>query len=392
MKALLIGSSFSAAPIFEAMRALGAQITVIGRDPDDPCHIYADESIYEDYSNSEALLAACQASDFDCIVPSCNDYAYMAATFVADKLGYPGFDTLDVAHILHTKDAYREKLKELSIPSPIKFGEFTPDNRVDVSQIAMPAIVKPVDSFSGRGVSVVHKKTDLEPAIQDAFGSSRQKRVLIEQFVEGTLHSHTAFVSNGEIFWHEFADEYCEVYPYAVDRSIFPSALPEKIKKQVHGSICRLVSDLKPNDGLMHTQFISSGEEYWVIECMRRCPGDLYGHKIELSCGIDYAKYYAMPFLGLPYDTLEVMPEAIGRVERRILTVPKKQPLFSVAFKNAGDNLEYIPLKTSGEELEKAPYDKAGILFSVSNGEDTSELLTEVDSLGYGFSRTQNLV
>lgn len=363
MKVLLVGSSFSAAPIFHALRPEATHITVVGKKPDEPCHAFADASVFEDYSDREVLLDICQKGSFDAVVPSCNDYAYMAATYVADKLGYPGYDTMQTAEILHTKDAYRAKLKALSIASPVKYGEFTRSSWQGTLDAAVPLIVKPVDSFSGRGVEVVRDVEKLDNAVQKAFRFSKQKRMLIEQFVEGRLYSHTAFVADGSIFWHEFADEFCDAYPFAVDRSVFPSSLPYHITSEVHASVSRLVDDLAVNDGLMHTQFIANDSSFWIIECMRRCPGDLYGHQIELACGIDYARFYAIPYLGLSYDRDMTLPPAHWRVERRIVAASSAQPFFSVALTGEGSEIEFVPLKESGIELDRAPFDKAGVVF-----------------------------
>ena len=386
MKVLLIGSSFSAAPIFFVLRNLGAHISVVGRDPSDPCHAYADQSIFEDYSDREALLAVCEEEAFDYIVPSCNDYAYMAAIHVADKLGYPGFDNPEVARALHTKDAYRSLLQDLGIPSPQMYGELSAGMDVKSMDVRMPAILKPVDSFSGRGVQIVQKAEDLDSALASALSASREKRAIVEQFVDGRLYSHTGFISDGRIFWHEFVDEFCEVYPFAVDRSRFPSDLPREMKSRVHKGICRLVEKLQLCDGLIHTQFIANEDSFFLIECMRRCPGDLYGHQMELACGIDYASLYTLPFVGKLYDTTTALPVPHQAVERRVVAADSSFPFFGLEISELGAPAEFIPLKGSGEMFEAAPFDKAGIFFysyPLGSLEEKEAICLHATPLGY---------
>ena len=55
--ALLVGSSFSAIPLFFALKRRGLRVEVCGNLPGDPCHQYADASHAIDYSDREALLA-----------------------------------------------------------------------------------------------------------------------------------------------------------------------------------------------------------------------------------------------------------------------------------------------------------------------------------------------
>ena len=105
--ALLVGSSFSAIPLFFALKRRGLRVEVCGNLPGDPCHQYADASHAIDYSDREALLAVARGGRFDYLVPSCNDYAYLASTWVAAQLGFPGFDPVDMAMMMHTKHRFR---------------------------------------------------------------------------------------------------------------------------------------------------------------------------------------------------------------------------------------------------------------------------------------------
>lgn len=385
MRVLLVGSSFSAAPLLFILKKAGAQVTVIGRDPGDPCHIHADESIIADYSDRDSLLNICARERYDYIVPSCNDYAYMAATYVASHLGYPGYDAIDTAVVLHTKDAYRSLLEKLHIPSPRKYCELSPDVALTRIEVPTPAILKPVDSFSGRGVEIIQNADEIEAAARRAFAASRAKRAVVEQFVEGQLHSHTAFIASGRIWWHDFVDEYCEVYPFAVDRSRYPSTLSAEMKRKVNESICTLVANLKLSDGLIHTQFISDAKAFYIIESMRRCPGDLYGHQMKLAAGMDYAALYVAPFINRNYDVTATLPTPSVAVERLVLTVDQARPFFGLTLPLTLASAEFIPLKNSGEVLRESPIDKAGILFYTYPSEAFSEMdrVSRPSPIGY---------
>ncbi len=362
MDVLLIGSSFSAMPMLFDLKKRGARVIVVGKHQTDPCHAYGDASIYIDYSDPDALLNVCRAHDFAGIVPSCNDYAYVAAAKVAAKLGYKGFDSVEITEILHEKDRFRQFCTTINVPTPQLLDEVTHTNHVHTYDIDVPVLVKPVDSFSGRGIEKVHHPETLPNAIQRALTQSRAGRAVLEEFVEGRLHSHTAFVANGQVVWHDMVDEFCEVYPYQVDRSTYPSRLPQSMRTSVHNSVCALVRALDMADGLLHTQFIAAQEQFWIIECMRRCPGDLYGHHFYFAEGRDYAHAYVSPFLGIAPKPPKAT-KVLRWVERRVISVKDAHPMFGVAFKTHGRPATFIPLKQSGESLGAAPFDKAGILF-----------------------------
>lgn len=371
MRVLLIGSSFSAMPMLTALRAAGMHVTTMGKHDGDPCHAHSDDAIHEDYSDQEALLQACMRNDFDFIVPTCNDYSYISASHVAGKMGYPGFDGPDVTDILHVKNHFRAFCNEISVPVPQIYNEISRGQPIGVTEFTGNALVKPVDSFSGRGISLVGSAAEAIEAAENAFRMSRTHAAVIEQFVDGSLHSHTAFIADKKIVWHEFVDEFCEVYPYQVDRSLYPSRLSSEQRKAVNAAMETVVSALQLCDGLLHTQFIASDDEFWIIECMRRCPGDLYGLQFALSFGFHYENAYLCGFLG----SSPAVPQAVDArvpVERRVISVEREMPFFAAGIRADRREVIFVPLKESGQSLGPAPFDKAGILFLTgeSDGED----------------------
>ena len=363
MNVLLLGSSFSALPILMNLKKRGANVTVAGKYIHDPCHVHTHSSVYVDYSDHESLSEVCRNGTFDAIVPSCNDYAYLAAAQMAEKFGFPGFDDLVTTKIVHEKNSFRQLCATINIPAPQVFSDVTdPDDLVNFPNINGAILVKPVDSFSGRGVRRIDDIKELNSAITHALTESRIKRAVIEEFVSGSLHSHTAFVSAGKIVWYELVDEFCEVYPYQVDRSTYPSILSEAARTTVTEIVSKIVKELQLVDGLLHTQFIMSGEKFWIIECMRRCPGDLYGYHFQLGDGIDYVHQYVSPFLGVAPEA-PTATKSKTRVERQIISVSEQQLFFGATTQVRDQRTTFIPLKESGQLLGTAPFDKAGIVF-----------------------------
>lgn len=361
-RALLVGSSFSAAPIFFLLKKRGLHVSVCGSLETDPCHQYADASFYIDYSDREALLSLVESEKFDYVVPSCNDYSYMSCAWFAERLGYPGFDNFDVATIIHTKNEFRRITQQYDIPAP-RANRQQGDLPVDVSGLEYPLLVKPTDSFSGRGVTKVLDASKLSVAVDTARQASRSGEVVLEEFVDGALYSHSAFIHNREIVVDFFVDEFCSVYSYQVDCSNHPSRLVSGMQSKIRATMTQLIKRLDLQDGLLHTQFIANSEQYWIIECMRRCPGDLYGSLIERSTGTAYMDYFVRPFLGevIHHDAKLVSYKPIGRH-----TISVQNPVSTYTFSQSipALNVHITPLKNSGERLKEAPFDKLAILFA----------------------------
>lgn len=368
-KALLVGSSFSAVPIFFALKNHGIHVSVCGNVKSDPCHQYADASIYIDYSSPDELMREVEKGNFDYLVPTCNDYSYMSCALVAEKHGFPGFDRYDLASIIHTKSKFRQVTEKYSLPVP-KFVKHRIGQVINTEKLCFPLLVKPVDSFSGRGISKIMNSEELPLAVQDAFQASRSGELVLEECVDGTLHSHSAFIENQNIVLDFFVDEFCATYPYQVNCSNHPSALSLGMKEVVREVIQQMVSVLQLNDGLLHTQIIVNGSKFWIIECMRRCPGDLYGSLISFSTGIEYAGLFIRPFLNmkLPSITKRNTVKYFGRH-----TISIMEPLIYFSFSQhiPAEAVEIVALKESGAILNVAPFDKLAILFAEFKDRET---------------------
>lgn len=315
-----------------------------------------------------------KSEKFDYIVPTCNDYSYMSCAWFANQLGYLGFDNLDVATIIHTKSEFRRITQQHGIPAPLAVRHKL-DTPLDISNLTYPLLVKPIDSFSGRGVTKVQDISQLDAAVDTALKASRSREIVLEEFVDGSLHSHSAFIQNSKIITDFFVDEFCTVYPYQVDCSNHPSRLTTALQGLVRATITRLIQQLDLQDGLLHTQFIVKNDNYWIIECMRRCPGDLFGSLIERSTAIPYIDYFVRPFLGeviLP-ETKKVAHKPIGRH-----TISVRKPLSNYTFSQCipSTKVHITPLKNSGECLKAAPFDKLAILFAEYPDESTMLELT----------------
>ena len=337
-------------------------VSVCGVRKEDPCHQYADASFNIDYSDREKLLRLVESEKFDYVVPTCNDYSYMSCAWVAERLGHPGFDNFEVALIIHTKNEFRRITQHYDVPAP-RANRSEANQPADTIGLKYPLLVKPIDSFSGRGVTKVMDASGLKEAITVARRESRSSAIVLEEFVDGALYSHSAFIHNREISVDFFVDEFCTVYPYQVNCSNHPSRLTITMQNAVRSTIEGLVKKLNLQDGLLHTQFIANSEQYWIIECMRRCPGDLYGSLIERSTGISYMDLFVRPFLGeiISSDVRSTKNKPTGR---HTISVQKPMSVYSFSHNIPAIHVHITPLKSSGESLMAAPFDKLAILFA----------------------------
>jgi biotin carboxylase len=354
---LLCDAAFSAMPILAALRRRGFRVAVCGSRENDPGHAVADVSLVLDYSNRERLLSTVRSERFDFLVPGCTDVSYLSCARIAAELGLPGYDSWEVARAIHRKDEFRQISRKHGFPVP----RWTSSVR-EASELRFPILVKPSDSFSGRGIVKVHDPLHLAEAIERSRSQSREQSVVFEEFVSGNLYSHSAFVAAGRIVADFFVNEYCTVYPYQVNSSHVAVDLDTCIVRDVRKWLEAFAAILNIADGLVHTQFISDGASFWLIEVTRRCPGDLYSQLIERATGRNHADMYAVSFCNAAIVETPAQ-EGTRFVSRHTVSVERECTFLSCCLAVADARVSFVPLKKTGEKLHAAPADRAGIYF-----------------------------
>lgn len=354
---LLCDANFCILPILHNLKSKDYCLSVVGSKLDDPGHALADKSVNIDYTDVELLYKHVTENHYDGIIPGCNDRSYLSLAYIAEKAGFKGFDSYETVLIIHYKNRFRTYAESKNYPIP---KAITNLNQID--KLQFPVLVKPIDSFSGKGINKVYDIKDLEVSWEEAKKFSNSGLVVAEEFVEGKLYSHSAFIKNKKIIVDFFVDEYCTVYPFQVNSSNVASFLNEKIQEELRNWTEQFAQDLDLCDGLIHTQFLSDNKQFYLIEVARRCPGDLYSELIHKSTGINYAELYSLPFCGL------ALPDSIEKkdtkfISRHTVSVDTDCVFISSSINIDNARIQNIQLKNSGQKMKAAPFDKSGIYF-----------------------------
>ncbi|MCU7876052.1 MAG: hypothetical protein KZQ84_04480 [Candidatus Thiodiazotropha sp. (ex Lucinoma borealis)] len=380
-RTLLVDTNRAAVPIYHALRDRGHEVWVVGGKPTETLAKLASNYVQLDYSDTKRLAAFVDEMAFDYLVPGCTDLSYRVCAEI-NHGRFPGIDTPSNTSAINIKSAFREVASDLELPMP---RVLSPEQAAEVEAV----IVKPVDSFSGRGVTVLNGATHskLNQAFKTAREASKSGDVIIEEYITGQLFSHSAFIWSGEVVADFIVQEDCAINPFTVDVSRVVEGFSLKILKSIREGACRLLSKLTLSNGLVHTQFIAHGNRYWIIETTRRCPGDIYSLLIEFSTGYPYAASYAAPFIGEAPHSREDC-DLVERITRHTVTSKQGASLWGFQFSVPVDIRLFVPLATSGDFIEASPYGRAGIFFFRSSSDEEQKKLYRdiLDGNLYSFS------
>ncbi len=366
MKVLLLDTAFAAAPIYDALLAAGHEVWVMGNRPLDLLAQRAqDRWIEQDYSDVIAVEAHVCDGRFSKVIPGCTDVSIATCADLSVMQGR--MDDKETNTAISNKARFREITARIGMRAPTVV---TPATLPSTGRV----ICKPVDSFSGRGISIFEASEQgaMERAMHIAEAVSPSGRCVIETFVEGQLHSCTGFLEGGRLIDTFYVIEGASSNPFAVDTSYVTDAVPLAVRVELEKGLETLAAELMLAEGLLHTQFLLAKDGAYVVEVSRRCPGDLYSLLIEFSTGYPYAARYASFFVG------ERITTSMGRrryILRHTVTSDSDSIYAGLKLDRSLPVHSFFSLQAMGQELLSRQGNRAGIIFCEAADNEALALL-----------------
>ena len=355
-KVLLVDTNFSSVPMVSHLRGAGHDVWICGGNPQ-AFMAKADPNYIElNYADTAALARLVEHHGFEVLVPGCTDVSYLSCARINDHGRFKGIDPWDTTVKLHNKSRFRAVCEELGLSSPRTYTE-------DAAPTT-PLIVKPVDGYSGRGITVLQtpSASSLKAAVEQARLASKDGHAVIEDHVSGQLHSYSCFLHHQRVVACWTVIEHGSANPFVVDTSHVLDNEEPALTQALTLEVEHLAAALQLKDGLLHGQFIRTRNGFVWVEMTRRCPGDLYSQLIELSTGYRYAANYAKAFL---CDTLDRVMEhrPPQPVLRHTVSVPAPLTLDHVEYLLPLRVARWVPLSSHGDRLQASPAGRIGVMF-----------------------------
>jgi hypothetical protein len=358
IKVLLLDTNISSYPIYKYLISLNFDVYVVGSNQTDFLAKICEKYFHLDYSKHDILLEYIKVNKFKFIIPGCNDISYLALSRIGQYYKVYGVDNIETSLKLFDKSLFKELAIELNINVPRVYD-------INDFKFRDNIIIKPVDSFSGRGISVIINNSDLKNLnyyIENAKKYSSNGKILIEDYINGDLYSHSAFIKNGLISNDFIIKEFCNVYKYAVDLSWLDKKFPNRLLAKIRYSIELIIKKLNLVDGLIHTQFILKENDIWILEITRRCPGDLYSRLIELSTNFFYNEEYTNNFINIQ-NSSKHFSVFNNTLFRQTISTSDNIYFNGLIFNSKVKIQEIYPITSIGTYLSNKNFSKVAIMF-----------------------------
>ena len=310
---MLGGSIYQTYAIKEAVK-LGYYVITCDYLPGNPGHKFAHEYHNVSTTDKEAVLALARDLKVDGVVAYASDPAAPTAAYVCEKLGLPTSPFRSV-EILSKKHLFRKYLAEngFNVPKANSYTRLEEAER-DLKNFHLPVMVKPVDSSGSKGVNKLTDPSQLKHFFEDAMSYSRDKIVLIEEFIvkAGPQISGDAFSVDGKLVFHCLGNEF---YSTKVDKDFaplgecWPTVMPQEVIDTLAQDLQQLISSLGMRSNAYNVEAIYGDDgKIYILELGARSGGSLIPQVTALATGVDMVPYVIKAAMGEDCSDLQMAP------------------------------------------------------------------------------------
>lgn len=291
-KLIIIGASNLQLPLILKAKEMGLETHVFAWEEGAVGRVHSDFFYPISIIEKEEILKEAVKIKPSGIISIASDLATITVNYIANKLNLIG-NSLECNKVTTDKYLMRERLSSNNIRCP-KFTKSENINEIQrIFNYKFPLIVKPTDRSGSRGVTKVNNVTELSEAIERAKDNSFNKKIIVEEFIEGSEISVEMISWAGAHSFLQITDKETTGSPYFVETGQHqPSKFTGEIKNVIISTVSNSLNALKVLFGASHSELlITKNNEIYIVEIGARMGGDFIGsHLVELSTGFDFVK------------------------------------------------------------------------------------------------------
>lgn len=294
MKRLLVlAAGILQVPIIKRAHEMGYYIIAVDEDPNACGFKYADKAICINITSEEDMLKVACEEQIDGVIHPCSEVAMAVMGRINDELGLSGVSKEQAIRATN-KHLMRLAFEEGKAPNPKSFLASSTEDAWNhfCNDFDTNAILKPSRNSGSRGIAKIEKGISLgrfTELYDVALNESRDKSVLIEQFIEGPEFSVEIVVWNHQINVLTVTDKKTTGAPHFVELGHNqPSCYCEETVTIVKNTAIAGVKALGVNACACHAEVKVQNGKAYLMEIGARLGGDFISTVLtKLSTGID---------------------------------------------------------------------------------------------------------
>ena len=310
-KLMILGASYSQLPLYEAARQLGAATVAASTPGDWPGFDVADESVYADITDPEAILAAAQEKGIDGIATCCLDAGVRALGYTCEKMGLIG-PSARAADISNDKF----KMKEAFMAGGVQCARHICIHSLEeleeaLEKLEFPVVLKAVDLMGSRGIFRCNTREETFFYYNKTMEATRKDYCLVEEFIEGQVLGCEAMIRDGRLLYclPNNIEAFQSYVPTPIGHSV-PYKKQNELGREVEDQVKLAIRAAGLDNCPVNCDLIEKNGKIYVIEITGRAGGTCLPEMVSIYYGINY--YEAIVRLALGMDVQEMFRDKIS--------------------------------------------------------------------------------
>lgn len=300
--AIVLGGTSPHVLLVEKLKLRGYYVVLIDYLDNPPAKRIADEHIQASTLDKENVLYIAQKYKASIVISTCIDQANSVCCYVSEKMGLPQPYSYETS--LNVTD--KGLMKKIMVDNGIPTSDYILTSSVESinwSKIQYPAVVKPVDCNSSKGVCRVDNDMETRVRVLDAIKMSRTNTAIVEVYNEGeeiqvdcvatedgvkvvlTRQKQKIVRKGNEMVLQSFG-------------SIVPAPLDEELIKQTEDIAKKIATAFKLRNTPFFYQAIVTSAGIKVLEFAPRIGGGLSYYMLNEFAGFDAVEAAIKSFMG----------------------------------------------------------------------------------------------
>ena len=317
-KLLVLAAGILQVPIIKRARELGYYVIAADGDPNAVGLKYADKQIVANIVNEDEMLAIAREEKIDGVIHPCSEVSMNVMGRINDELGLSGISREQAIRATN-KHLMRDAFEKAGAPSPKSFCFDIAEEawRCFCNELPSDGILKPSRNSGSRGIAKIQKglsKTDFTALFERSKAESRDKSVMLEQFIEGPEFSVEIIVWKGQIHVLTVTDKKTTEAPYFVELGHNqPSCFPSETVENIKAAAVSGVKALGVNNCACHAEVKVQDDKAYIMEIGARMGGDFISTVLtRLSTGVNMIDAAVNCALGIEPDlTPKAEPQGV---------------------------------------------------------------------------------
>ena len=272
-RAIVLGGTNDHIELAQKLRKLNFFVIIIDYLPNPIAKREADLFINESVTDKNKVLDIAKEYKVSFISSICSEAGMLTSAYVSDELKIPTLVNYETIKLCTNKSSMKDVLLKSKILTPRVFDLKEIKTKKDLH--VLPVVVKPVDSNSSKGITKINNFNFLDEGIELAKKYSKQKKIIIEEYIKGREFSIDGYIINKN-FHLLCISELKKIQNkkhFTINECAYVDNIAENIFDQICLSAQKIIENFNLKNGPLLIQGIIKDDDFFVLEFSPRIGG-----------------------------------------------------------------------------------------------------------------------